>query len=225
MGGSEQSTTRRIERIGLIGDVHTERARLAGVLKHFATLGLDAVLCTGDLPDGPGSAGDVDACVRLLQEHGVLTIAGNHDRWLLDGEMRDLTGATEKHELAPETLAFLSRLPMTREFDSPSGRVLLCHGMGADDMATVQPHDHGLALEDNDALQRVLRMATYRCVMSGHSHRATQRTLGNVMMINAGTLLTGQGPCCTVADLHALAVQVYAVDDDGRVSGTPTLRS
>ena len=215
MGDDKHRAVRRIERIGLIGDVHTERRRLEGVLKHFAKLGLEAVLCTGDLPDGPGGASDVDACARLLQEYGVLTIAGNHDRWLLDGEMRDLTGATDKDELVRETLEFLSQLPMTREFDSPMGRVLQCHGMGGDDMGGVQPHDHGLALDSNKALQSVLREEQYRCVLSGHTHRPMLRTVGGVTLINAGTLLSGQAPCCAVVDFRARTVQVFDVAQDG----------
>jgi predicted phosphodiesterase len=207
-----------IERAGLIGDVHTEHVRLKGVLAHFAGLSLDAILCTGDLVDGPHDARAVDACCAALQRAAALTVSGNHDRWLQDGEMRDLSGATDREELAPETLAYLASLPPTRELDSPAGRLLLCHGIGADDMAGVQPYDHGLALESNEALQRLVRERRHPYVLSGHTHRPMVRALEGVTIINAGTLLGDHTPCCSVIDLAAKRIQFYDVAQDG----TPT---
>jgi predicted phosphodiesterase len=205
----------RIERAGLIGDVHSERTRLEGVLAHFARLSLDRILCTGDLGDGPHDARDVDACCSMLQRAAVVTVSGNHDRWLQDGEMRDLPGATDRDELRPETLAYLAALPATREFESPAGRVLLCHGIGGDDMAGVQPYDHGLALENNEPLQQLLRERRHRFVISGHTHRPMVRELGELTIINAGTLLGDHNPCCSVLDLRERCVQFYDVAPDG----------
>lgn len=210
----------RVQRIGLIGDVHTESVRLQGVLQHFAGMQLDRILCTGDVPDGPYGAREVESCVALLQAHDVLTIAGNHERWIQDAEMRDLPNATDRDELSAETIAFFAALPATIELQSPSGAVLLCHGIGENDMVGVQPHDHGLALDENEPLQRLLQMNRYRFVLSGHTHRAMHRTVGNLTLINAGTLLTGQTPCCSVVDLSTDSVQVYEVAENGRVRAT-----
>lgn len=52
-----------LARLVLIGDVHTEATRLA----HAARTGPDAVLCMGDVVDGPE---DVGRCIALLREHG-----------------------------------------------------------------------------------------------------------------------------------------------------------
>jgi predicted phosphodiesterase len=209
---------RRIERAGLIGDVHSERQRLAGALAHFAQLSLDAILCTGDLGDGPYDARAVDACCAALQRADALTVSGNHDRWLQDGELRDLPGATDRDELAAETLAYLESLPATLELDSPLGRVLLCHGVGPDDMAAVRPYDHGLALENNDPLQQLLREGRHRYLISGHTHRRMVRALPSLTIINAGTLLGDHGPCCSVLDFRAKNIQFYDVDPDGAVT-------
>jgi putative phosphoesterase len=209
---------RPIARAGLIGDVHTELARLQGALAHFAQLSLDAILCTGDLVDGPHDARAVDACCAALRHASVLTVSGNHDRWLQDSEMRELAGATDHDELAPETLDYLASLPATRELDSPAGRVLLCHGIGEDDMAGVQPYDHGLALENNEALQALLRQGRYPYVISGHTHRPMVRALEGVTIINAGTLLGEHSPCCSVIDLREKRIQFYDVAADGSVS-------
>lgn len=204
--------------IGVIGDVHTERARLAGVLRHFSTLRLDRIVCTGDLPDGLGSGAEVDACCGLLQQAGVLTVSGNHDRWLLDGELRDLDGATLIDELAKETLAFLRALPQTAELATADGLALLCHGLGTDDMAGVRPFDHGRALEDNPPLQALLRQGRYRYVINGHTHRPMVRSFAGLTIVNAGTLLHDHEPCCAVLDLDAGNVRFFSVAADGTVT-------
>jgi predicted phosphodiesterase len=201
----------RLTRAGIIGDVHTEVATLRRVLDHFARLSVSHILCTGDVPDGPQDASAVEACCELLQTHSVVTVSGNHDRWLQDGEMRDLRDATDPQELSKLALAFLGNLPATVEFESSLGSVLLCHGMGPDDMAGVQPFDHGLALASNAALQSVLRDERHPYVISGHTHRPMVRRLEALTIINAGTLLRDQNACCAVVDFDARRVQFYDI--------------
>jgi predicted phosphodiesterase len=211
-----------VRTLGVIGDVHAERVRLAAVLDHFSTLGLDRIVCTGDLPDGPGSAADVDACCALLQQADVLTIAGNHDRWLLDGEMRDLPGATSIDDLAQASLAFLRALPHTAELTVPDGIALLCHGLDQDDMAEVLPFDHGRALADNAPLQALLRGRRYRYLINGHTHRAMVRAIDGLTIINPGTLLRDHGSCCAVLDFSERTVRFFSVSQDGNITEDDT---
>jgi predicted phosphodiesterase len=204
----------KLSRIGLIGDVHTERARLAHVLDQLAAMKLDGIVCTGDIVDGPNDVTDAAECCALLQRFKVTTICGNHDRWILDGEMRDLKGAIDAEEAPPEMMDYLSTLPPTVDLDTPLGKVLLCHGTGTDDMHAVQPFDHGLALESNEALQTLLHDGRYRYVISGHTHRSMVRAVGSLTLINAGTLLTGQTPCWSVIDFAKKHIQFYEVAAD-----------
>lgn len=207
-----------VTRIGVIGDVHTERALLAAALQHVSQLNPDMVVCTGDVPDGPHEARDVDACCRLLAEAKVVTISGNHDRWLQDGEQRELDGATHLDELAPETVEFLGALPLTVALETPAGRALLCHGLGGDDMSGVRPYDHGYTLDNNDALQELLRSGKYRYVINGHTHAPMVRRIGELTLINAGTLLATQRPCCALLDFAARRAQFYTLDESGTVT-------
>jgi putative phosphoesterase len=197
----------------VIGDVHTESGKLRLALDHLARLSLDRILCTGDVPDGPADVTELETCCRLLRERDVITVSGNHDRWLQDGEMRELPDATDPCDLSAAALEFLAALPATVEFDSPAGRVLLCHGMGTDDMHGVQPFDHGLALDNNSALQALLRDGRYDFVISGHTHRPMVRKLRNLTVINAGTLLRNQGPCCAMADFDERRVRFYEIGE------------
>lgn len=204
----------QVRRVGVIGDVHTEVQALERVLGYFGTLELDRVLCTGDIPDGPGHGDSVARCCALLKQANVITICGNHDRWLQEGTMREEADATDPRELDAATREFLAGLPATVEFDTPTGKLLLCHGLGADDMAGVQPHDRGRTIDTNQRLQEVIAQGRYAFVVNGHTHRRMVRAIGSLTVINAGTLLTKHQPTCVVADFDAQRVRLYDVTLD-----------
>jgi putative phosphoesterase len=197
-----------LRRAGLIGDIHCELASLERVIQHFRTWEVDTVLAVGDIADGPG---DLTATCVLLQQSGVLAVAGNHDRWLLAGEMRDLPDATPLEAVTPDARAYLSGLPRTRLLDSPRGNVLLCHGLGEDDMASVRPDDEGIALHNNHALCRLVKSGAQRFVVNGHSHRPMLRTIEGLTILNAGTLHPKHRPVCSIADFEAGHVQMFDV--------------
>ena len=46
--------TQPIARLGVIGDVHAEDARLELALDHLQAAGVDRIICTGDVVDGSG---------------------------------------------------------------------------------------------------------------------------------------------------------------------------
>ena len=195
-------------RAGLIGDIHCELDRLKRVVEHFRQACVDTVLSVGDIADGPGDIGETCA---YLQSEGVVAVAGNHDRWLLAGEMRDLPDATPLAALEPAARNYLSSLPATRRLESARGPVLLCHGLGDDDMASVRPDDEGEALLSNVALHRLLAIEPPRFVINGHSHRPMLRKIDGLSIINAGTLHPKHRPICAIADFGDGYVQVYDV--------------
>lgn len=125
-----------IRRIGLIGDVHAEHDALRFVIDELARLGAETLLQVGDIADG---AGDLDATIELLEQHRVLAVRGNHDRWLLNGQARELPLATPVAAVSAASRHYLSQLPITRELRSARGDVLLCHGLGKNDMVGVKP--------------------------------------------------------------------------------------
>lgn len=198
-----------LTRLGVIGDVHTEADALALALTQLAELTVERVVCTGDLPDGHGGAAEVTRCCELLRTANVTVVSGNHDRWLLDDEMRDLPGATDSHDLDAADRDYLAGLPATVELATVAGPLLLCHGLGSDDMATVRPGDHGLALQNNASLQALLSPRQHRFLIQGHSHRAMVRTIEGLTLINPGTLHRDHRPGYVVADFGARHVQFY----------------
>lgn len=175
-----------IRRVGLIGDLHAEEETLAFVLTELRKLGAETLLQVGDIADGPG---DLSRSISLMREHQVLAVRGNHDRWLLANQLRDLPYAKQLADTAPEVVSYLSALPATREFRSPRGHVLLCHGLGTNDMAGVKPDHEGYDIVSNTDLQQLITERRYRFVLNGHTHKAMLRTFGPLSIINAGTLL------------------------------------
>lgn len=198
-------------RVGAIGDVHAEDRLLERALHALSMAGATTTLCVGDLADGTGSLG---RSVQLLRDANAHVVRGNHERWLLGGTMRDVPNATDLSTVSAEEQTYLAGLPMTLTFSTPFGELLLCHGMGPNDMAKVTPDDYGYALESNDELQRLIADPQTRFVVNGHSHRAMVRHFPELTVINAGTLKADNDPCALLIDFDAEEVSLFTWDGD-----------
>lgn len=200
-----------LRRVGVIGDVHARDAALEAALGFLRGLGdLNALLCTGDIVDGEG---DADRCCALLREAGALTVRGNHDRWFLE-TVAHRTPGHPHYALSLSACAFLAALPPTRRFRTPRGALLLCHGLGADDMAGIYPDGSGVTPEANHRLHALVGAAEFRFVLCGHTHRPMIRVFEDLTLINAGTLQWGYERGFLVADFERGVAQFYALADD-----------
>lgn len=188
-----------VRRVGLIGDVHAEHEALAFAIAELTRLGAETLLQVGDIADGPG---DLARTVELLREHRVLAVRGNHDRWLLGNQLRELPNAHALAQVPPAVVDFLSGLPVTRQFRSPRGHVLLCHGLDTNDMVCVKPDHEGYDIASNTELQRLISERRYRFVLNGHTHRPMLRTFGPLSIVNAGTLHRDYERCFTLVDFE-----------------------
>ena len=200
-----------LSRIGIIGDVHACDARLDAALKFLRAANVERILCVGDIVDGWGNG---ERCCELLQAFDVATVRGNHDRWLLNGEMRDLDDSIALSSLSPNAVEWLRALPSTRAFETTRGPLLLCHGVGDNDMKKLTPDDYGYALECNDELQMLIGAGTFRFAVGGHTHARMVRRFGALTWINAGALPDWSGPCFALADFSAGAVEFIGFEGD-----------
>ena len=207
-----------LSRIGLIGDVHGEAARLAAALDFLRAARVERILCVGDIADGPRDnahgAANADFCCDLLRQFEVETVRGNHDRWLLRGELRDLPGAVRAADLSADSRQLLRTLPRTLEFETVSGPLLLCHGVGANDMNTLRPYDQGYALECNVELQTLMRARHFRFVVGGHSHQRMAKRFGELLFLNPGALIEEHDLSFALADFGRGAVEFYGFAGD-----------
>lgn len=204
-----------LRRIGVIGDIHCEDRRLAAALQFLQTQALDLICAVGDIIDGPG---DPNRTFALLEQHQVVMVRGNHERWLVRNEMRGLPDAQSRFDFDALAWAYLNGLPLMRRFETVAGRMLLCHGLGDDDMAGVWPFDDTLALHSNIALWRLVNAGEYAFVVNGHTHQRMVWTFGGLTIINAGTLYRRHHPCFCLVDFAQSLVQYFNVDGEGRIT-------
>jgi putative phosphoesterase len=207
------------DKVGVLGDAHAEHERVERALEHFRRVGAPVVLSVGDVTDGYGSA---TRTVELIADHGVITVRGNHERWTLSNTMRHVPAATDPATLSPRARTFLESCPATRELSSPLGPLLLCHGLGANDMVKVKPDDVGDALTSNLELQALIRDRRYRVVVNGHSHRPMVRSFETLTIVNAGTLKRDEHPCIVVIDFARRLVDFVPFDAAGHVDPSLT---
>lgn len=120
-----------ITTLGVLGDIHAEDQRLLRALDHLANLNPDAIICTGDIVDGMGCP---NTSADYLQENGVLTVRGNHDRWILEDKARHVPNAHNREDLTASTEQYLTSLPSQITLDTVDGKLMLCHGIGDDDL-------------------------------------------------------------------------------------------
>lgn len=203
-------------RLGLVGDVHAEHDRLSVALSVLARERVARVLCTGDLVDGHG---DVDRVCELIASHGVVTVRGEHDRWIRDDSMRNVPNAHHMTSLAPRSIEIIKGLPPTITMDVPGGKLLLCHGVGTNDMRELGPMDGARAISSNDELLNVLFDASIALMVGGHTHvpfvRRFERGPGSqpLMVVNPGTLARDAEPGFLILDLAQRRVDFWRIDD------------
>jgi predicted phosphodiesterase len=114
---------------GVLGDIHGNREALEAALARLEALGVQRIVCVGDLV---GYNADPDACVELLRARGAVSIAGNHD--LIGTGRLGFERCSNKamhslkrtrHTLRPETARYLAALPAHHRLEND---VLLTHG-------------------------------------------------------------------------------------------------
>lgn len=214
-------------RLGLLGDVHAEDALLRIALDSLKAQRVDGVLCTGDLVDGHG---DVDRACAQLREVSAMVVRGNHDRWIRADDMRTLPHAHRMTALAVETIEMLKGLPKTISLGLPRlgshgpGRLVLCHGVGEDDMARLGPDDHGYAISSNEHLLALLFDVTVHVMVGGHTHRPMLRRFERgpgkppLFVVNAGTLAREDQPGFVVLDTDEPCARFHVIEPDGSVA-------
>ena len=197
-----------LRRLGVVGDIHCESETLGRVLDALETMNIEAVLCVGDLVDGPGEA---DATLAMLQARQVQCVAGNHERWFLDGEQRTLENATAT--INETSRAFVDGLPTMRRYATPNGTALLCHGVGEDDEAWLLPDTRGYALQDIPTLRELMLDEEVQFMLCGHTHERMVRVFPGLTVINAGTIHRKDEQSFLVLDFGAMRVEFYSAAD------------
>jgi putative phosphoesterase len=155
--------------VAAISDVHGNLPALEAVLDEIERLGVDAIVCCGDVAAGPLPR---ETCERLMTLNGARFVRGNADR-----EPGDWAGA----QLEPRHLDFLASFEDTVTLDVEGlGSVLFCHGTPRSDEEIVT------AITPEPRLAAVMTGA--EVVVCGHVHVQFDRRAGATRVVNAGSV-------------------------------------
>ena len=171
-------------RIVVIADVHGNRLALEAVMADARSLSFDALVNLGDCLAGPfDPAGAAD----IQMAETAITIAGNHERAILDGSP-DRLDAVARAALAPAHLDWLAALPATARWD----RIFACHGspVGGDcDSLLDRIADGSSVLATADEVRAKLAgIGDAKVVLCAHSHVPRAADVDGVLVFNPGSV-------------------------------------
>ncbi len=173
-------------RIGVVADAHGNIAALEAVMAALQDAAPDVIVNLGDLVSGPfDPAGSAEA----QMQSGYVTIAGNHERQLLD----DSDGAFDvlsRPLLSAQHWAWIRKLPATLVLEG--GDVFACHGSpaGGDLEYLLEDVTSGRAILDAEPaiVPRLAGIGEASLVLCGHTHTPRMVTVGNVLVVNPGSV-------------------------------------
>ena len=179
-------------RVAALYDIHGNLPALEAVLQEVAGLGVDAVVCGGDVFPGPMGC----ECLHALQalDIPVHFVMGNGDREVLAARggavserippaFRDVMSWCAE-QLSNDDATTMAAWPMSVPFDvTGTAQVLFCHATPRDDTTifTRLTPDASLSPWVNDAAPATL-------IVCGHTHMQFDRTVRDVRIVNAGSV-------------------------------------
>lgn len=178
-------------RVAAIYDIHGNLPALEAVLDAIRAEGVDRIVVGGDVVPGPmpresvSTLLDLPTPVRFIHGNGESDILALHRgerlarvpeafhhimRWVLE-------------ELSPEHLSAFATWPLTSRLDVPGlGNVLFCHATPRDD------NEIFTRLTREDRLRPVFEGTNANVVICGHTHMQFDRRVGDVRVLNAGSV-------------------------------------
>lgn len=173
-------------RIAVLSDIHGNRVALDAVVEQLRKSDPDMVVNLGDLLSGPF---DPAGCADLLMSLNYETIAGNHERQLLEGGA-GASDAFTRPRLSDAHLKWIAELPRTLTL--ANGEVFACHGSpaGGDLEYLLEDIQTGRATLDSvEAITpRLAGIKDARVVLCGHTHIPRIAYVRDVLVVNPGSV-------------------------------------
>jgi len=206
-------------RLLLIADIHANLEALQTVLE----VPHDRAICLGDIVDyGP----DPERCIDLLRKKDIPTIRGNHDNavaFKVDCQCgykyRHLSVATREYTweiLDRSRIEYLQKLPLLIKEQLDGKRLYLTHASPRSMFEYIKPET------PDEEIQKMIEGAAEpveaEFLAVGHSHIPMNRKLGNLTIINPGSV--GQPrdgdtrACCAVFDTETGEIDFFRLEYD-----------
>lgn len=176
-------------RFAVIADVHGNCDALAAVLADIETLHITTILNLGDHLSGPLAARET---VDLIINRNIISISGNHDRWLSTLQLSDMgpSDHAARTQLEDYHLDWLRNLPATEVL--AEGDIFLCHGTPTSDTSYWMERvssDGTLSLRPLSEINGEAGGLNSSLLLCGHTHipRAV-RLDGGRLLVNPGSV-------------------------------------
>jgi len=174
-------------RIAVISDIHGNLPALEAVIRDIQRRGADAVVNLGDSLSGPLLPLET---AQLLMTKGWLTLAGNHERQMLNPGLKGFgpSDGFARARLTGAELAWIAAQPPTARFGED---LFLCHGTPDSDLddflETVEPG--GVRAATGAEIQARLGAVAAPVVLCGHTHVARAvRSRSGQLIVNPGSV-------------------------------------
>jgi len=201
-------------RVGLLSDIHGELNGLEKALGLLDDLGIDHIVCAGDLVNGSGHN---DMVVALIRERNIPCVMGNHDR---DAPQNDAFIRQEEDTanprfrrwlLKPATLEFLKALPRTKELTIGEHSILLTHSNMKGPMAYIYADSHP------NRFTYILDEHPVDLVVMGHTHVPMHVKIHNSHIVNPGSVYRNRTgnmtQSCGIFDFETMQLTVLDLRD------------
>ncbi len=192
---------------GLISDIHADPVGLELAWAHLTVMGVDSIICAGDLV-GYGSM--PDQVVDFVEQHGIRSVRGNHDRWALErglGVPDEFGGSIPSQK----TLDFLRLLPPSLVFEHDDRTIAVVHGSPRGDMEFMTPERF-----PGTVLDEMLKSLGVDILIHGHTHRPMCYRSDIGLVINPGSVISAPvvetSRTFGLLDLQTLSATIHEVE-------------
>lgn len=178
-------------RVAALYDIHSNLPALEAVLQEVRRIGVDLIVIGGDVVPGPmpretiERLRDLDIPVRFIHGNGdraVLELRAGQETTALPPQARDLARWVAE-QLDPEQADMLANWPSTLRLEIPGlGEVLFCHATPRNDTEIFTRNT------PEDVLRPVFEGVGVPLVVCGHTHMQQDRTVGEVRVVNSGSV-------------------------------------
>lgn len=179
-------------RIAIISDIHSNIHALNAVVEEIKSLDVDTILSTGD---SVGYLTKPNEVIKALKKNGVLSIMGNHDQVIAQGEKVPEEKMVTMSEMQLQSSAsrvftnntitstyrdYLAGLPKELVLTFDRYKVKLVHG---------SPNSiDEYMYDDDDLLMKFVEDTEEDVIISGHTHIPYHKQMEGKHFINAGSV-------------------------------------
>lgn len=169
-------------RLGLVADIHSNLHALRAVRERLDALGVDAVVCAGDIV---GYGAFPNECCAAVSHMADLAVVGNHDLAALTRDMRGLNpyaaaaSRWTSDQLGPEASTYLSGLKEKASLETPGRPVAVMHG---------SPRGAREYVFEDDAADWMLEETGAGLLVLGHTHVPFVARFAEGMVVNPGSV-------------------------------------